>query len=113
MLSDCICFVLMCEARTKLNNYADCGKAKRLAALHFMKALDHALGFVVGGLNTFASIGSVPVLKPSETKYVAARKRPCPFSVPNHVKQVRSCNYNVESKKASWDVKISERGGSC
>ena len=61
MLSDCMCFVLMFEASTTFNNYADSGKATRLAALHSMKALDHALGFVVGALNTFASIGSVPI----------------------------------------------------
>ena len=113
MLSDCICFVWMFEARTKSKKYADSGKATRLAVLHCMKALDHALGLVVGGLNTFASLGSVPILKPSEIRCVADRKRPCPFPFPSHVKQVRSCKCNVDSQKASWEVKISERGGSC
>ena len=103
---------MLFEASKKIKKDGDSGKAPRLAALHFMKALDHAFSFVVGGLKTFASTGSVPVLKPGEVRYVVDRKRPCPFAVPSHVKQLRSCNYNVDTKQALYDVKLSERGGS-
>ena len=105
--------VFLGEASAKLKRGSDSGASQRLAATHFLKAMDHATSFVIGGLNTFSGVGSVPVLKQSEMRNVTDRRRPCPFPVPAHIKQLRSCTYNIDSKVATHDVQMTKRGGAC
>ena len=109
----CESFNSISEAASKIRRSTNEGNVARRAAMHFLKAMDHSLSFVVGGLKVFQSKGTVPVLKPGDMRYAVPRdtlKRPCPWQVPPHVKQLRSCSYNATTEKAEWDLNIATVG---
>ena len=81
----------------KINN--ESGKTTRRAAFFFMKALDHQLTVIGGGLSTFKVDNLVPLLKPGQKRYFQPRKRKLD-GVPAHVTQRKSCVWDTETKRA-------------
>ena len=72
--------------------------------MHFIKAMDHAMSFVFGGLATWKYHQSVPLLSASDIRYCTPSKRKYPFSLPEGVPSLRSCTYNVDNKLAKYDL---------
>ena len=64
------------EASAMLKANSDSGKATRRAAFFFMKALDHQLTMIGGGLSTFKLENVVPLMEArTETLLPATQKK--------------------------------------
>ena len=79
----------------------------RVHAFNTMVGIDHAFQEVGSGLSVFASTGTVPILGPSEERYMVLRTKQCKFEVPEGVVQLRSCVVNKETGITRYDLPYS------
>ena len=90
----------------KIRSNEASNRAPRRKAYKAARATDSALVDVGSGLVRFKSTESCRLLKEGESRYLTDRKRPCPFDVPEHVPQKRSCVINEATREKRHDLKL-------
>ena len=98
---------------TKLKQKKACGVTPLLRAQTIIRALDGALADCGSGLVTFkGDPSSCRILTSHEQRYLVDRVRPCPFPVPDGIRQKRSCVLNKTTHATAFNLKLGDSASS-